>query len=334
MRLKAFTAATIAEAMQQVRDALGDDAAIVSTEEESGGVRVVAALDPAAPPPPRSPGASAEWLLDRPSEPSVRKPNGTPALLELLAHHGATEPVVARLASGPTGPTLQATLAARLHSAFRFAALSEWRDPRTLLLAGPPGAGKTLAVAKLAARAVLTGQAVRLITTDVSSAGALEQLNAFAKPLNLTAETAEGAAALAAAVAKRRAGPPALTLIDTQGVNPYDGVELAGLAAQIAAARAEPVLVLGAGGDARESGEIAELFARIGCMRLLVTRLDLARRLGGVLSAAVSGLILAETGASPLVAHGLQPLTPAVLARSLVIDIGRSAGPRVPEPAP
>jgi flagellar biosynthesis protein FlhF len=215
----------------------------------------------------------------------------------------------------------------------RFANLAERRDGQPLLLAGPPGAGKTLAAAKLAARAVLAGQTVRLITTDTGSAGAVEQLTAFARPLKLTVETAEGPAGLAAVIAKRRAALPTMTLIDTQGVNPYDSVELAGLAAQIVAAKADPILVLGAGGDARECGEMAEIFARIGCTRLLVTRLDLARRLGGVLSAALTGLALAETGASPIVAHGLQPLTPDALARLLVADHRRSSGSRIPEHA-
>ena len=45
MRLKSFTAKTMKEAMQMVRDELGENAVIVATREESGGVRVTAALE-------------------------------------------------------------------------------------------------------------------------------------------------------------------------------------------------------------------------------------------------------------------------------------------------
>src|SRR5579883_3074075 len=53
MRLKAYTAATVAEALQQIREELGEDATIVATDSEGDRVRVVAAIDaeeaPAAP---------------------------------------------------------------------------------------------------------------------------------------------------------------------------------------------------------------------------------------------------------------------------------------------
>lgn len=48
MRLKSFYANTMTEAMQMIRDTLGEDAIIVATREEKGGkaVRVTAAIDP------------------------------------------------------------------------------------------------------------------------------------------------------------------------------------------------------------------------------------------------------------------------------------------------
>ncbi len=50
---------------------------------------------------------------------------------------------------------------------------------------------------------------------------------------------------------------------------------------------------------------------------LVATRLDLARRLGGVLAAADAGLAIAEAGIGPGAADGLVPLTPELLARRL-----------------
>src|SRR5579871_4254196 len=54
MRLRNFTAPSMQEAMALVREALGPEAIIVSTDDEPGGVRVTAALDEAEPRPPHA----------------------------------------------------------------------------------------------------------------------------------------------------------------------------------------------------------------------------------------------------------------------------------------
>ena len=66
MRLKTFNARTMSEAMKMVRDHLGEDAIIVSTQKGEGGkgVRLTAALD----------GADPEF--DAAPEPSPLKPPG------------------------------------------------------------------------------------------------------------------------------------------------------------------------------------------------------------------------------------------------------------------
>ena len=64
MRLKSFTAPTMAEAMEMVRIELGDDAIIVSTQRAAGqkGVRITAALELAD-----ADLAVAEMLEEQPS---------------------------------------------------------------------------------------------------------------------------------------------------------------------------------------------------------------------------------------------------------------------------
>jgi len=87
------------------------------------------------------------------------------------------------------------------------------------------------------------------------------------------------------------------------------------LAQLIAAGDIEPILVLPAAFDSTESGEMARIFAAIGARRLIPTRLDIARRLGGLISAAhQGGLAFADAGTASQVADGLTPLTPRVLA--------------------
>ena len=61
---------------------------------------------------------------------------------------------------------------------------------------------------------------------------------------------------------------------------------------------------------------IAAAFTEAGATLLIATRLDTARRLGGILAAA-DHLVLTEAGVGPGAADGLVAMTPALLAGRL-----------------
>jgi flagellar biosynthesis protein FlhF len=196
-----------------------------------------------------------------------------------------------------------------------FAAL----PPETpLLFVGPPGAGKTLTVARLATRLVMAGGQPLVITADGKRAGATEELAAFTKLLGIRLVVAYHPVTLGRALAHRN-GP---VLIDTPGCNPFDPDQLQELSALAATATATPVLVLPAGLDPAEAGEVAHAFASIGARYLVATRMDLTHRLGGVLAAAAAGgLALSEAGVGPGAADGLQPITREWLAARLMTGV-------------
>jgi flagellar biosynthesis protein FlhF len=155
-----------------------------------------------------------------------------------------------------------------------------------------------------------------VVTTDGQRAGATEQLAAFTRVLGAPLVSAPDPAALAAAAA--RPGERRPVLIDTAGCDPFDPEQAAALLALARASGAAVVLVLPAGLDAAESADLARAFAVLGARHLLPTRLDAARRLGGVVAAAAdAGLVLTEAGTGPGVADGLSPLSPEWLARRL-----------------
>ncbi|MBI3451703.1 MAG: GTPase [Rhodospirillales bacterium] len=316
MRLKTFAAPTVADAMRQIRAELGEDAVILSTENRGGGVRITAALDPpVAPPAPIADVRQPQRWRPPPIDASDQLPGA-------LSFHGIPPALAARLDPGPSSLAPEALLAARLAETFRFAPLAARLLNNPVMLVGPPGAGKTLAVAKLAARAVIARRPVRVATADTNRAGSIDQLAALCRVMNLRLSVADEPAALAR-FARQETEPAALTLIDTAGVNPFVGKEAARLAGQIVATQADPVLVIAAGGDAQESIDMAAAFAAIGCARLLVTRLDGARRLGGVLAAAEAGnFSLGEASATPNVAHGLETLNADGLARRILATVG------------
>jgi flagellar biosynthesis protein FlhF len=317
MRLKSFTAPTMAEAMEMVRIELGDDAIIVSTQRAAGqkGVRITAALEPED-----ADLAVAEMLEEQPS-------SAAEAVKAALETHGVPQRLIERLINAArtaeiADPTL--ACAAALEAGFTFAHLPEHSAPRPFMLVGPNGSGKSIAVAKLAARSVLKQRHVGIVTCDNIRAGAVEQLAAFTRILEIELVRARGPESLRKAV-EASTGLFDLMLIDSPGLNPFKQSDMDYLQALIEAADVEPILVMAAGGDAIEAGEAAEAFAAIGATRLFTTRLDNTRRLGSMLAAAEAGqLALCDVSASPHVASGISPISAISLARLIL--------PQAPEP--
>ncbi len=81
-----------------------------------------------------------------------------------------------------------------------------------------------------------------------------------------------------------------------------------------------------AGGDSLEAAEVSAAFTSIGAAGLLVAKMDTARRLGAVLSAAEAGqLALMAFGSSPRIGEGLCSFTPRGLAKLLAAKASQAA---------
>lgn len=322
MRLRVFTAATITEAMEQVRTALGDDAIIVSTEQGRGGrgVEITAAVeDDAAEDAQLFEVADGDRLAEDGGPPERDSPAETVA--EAMDYHGVPARLaerVLRVVRNMDAETAAIALASALDCDYRFQPLTEPAPHRRpIALVGPPGSGKTLTIAKLAARHTIAGRPVAVITTDTRRAGAVDQLAAFTRVLKIRLRAALNAKDLRQAVAN--CPSDALVLIDSPATNPYSADDRATQAALLKAVKAEPVLVLGAGGDPLEAVDVVDAFAQIGATRLILTRTDTTRRLGAALAAADAGrLAFAEIGVSNRVAEGLSVLDAHSLARLLL----------------
>lgn len=240
---------------------------------------------------------------------------GEPGQAAALAWHGVPPALIARLGEGALDEALALAL--------RFDILPVTMGGRPLLLAGPPGAGKTLTVARLATRLVLAGQTPMVITADGRRAGATEQLAAFTRLLGLNLLVASHPVPLGRALERRQPTTP--VLIDAPGLDPFDPAQREELMALAGIADADIALVLPAGLDPQEAAETAGAFALAGARMLVATRLDLAARLGGILAAAdAAGLALTEAGIGPGAADGLVKLTPPFLAERLLR--GRAPG--------
>ncbi|MAH05967.1 MAG: GTPase [Alphaproteobacteria bacterium] len=241
-------------------------------------------------------------------------------LTEVMLRHSVPEEVTDQIISCATVLGMNdayLALSTALEHLFTFKPIQARPLKKPIMLVGAPGVGKTLTSAKLAARAVMNNMTTTVITTDTLRAGGIEQLQAFTRILKIPLVKATSPAALAKAVDQAKGCDQ--IVIDTGGANPFNRDDMKALATLAAAADVEPILVMGAGADAEESGEIARVFSTMGVRRMLTTRLDVARRLGGLLNAAhEGGLSFAEMSDTPQVADGLQGLNPKKLSKILM----------------
>lgn len=309
----------MSEAMRQVKAALGDEAIIVSTKQMPGGsVRITAAVEQMNPEP--------ENILHslKKDEDGFDEDTILELITDTLLKHRVPASVSDRIisAAGPlAGGNPQKTLAAALEKTFAFKEL-HGKKHKPLVLVGPPGAGKTLMTAKLAAEAVLNGLRPAVITTDIARAGGIEQLQAFLDILSLPLQQAEDAKTLRAELEKAHKAPQ--VIVDTGGLNPFDPKEMKELARLLAVGDTDPVLVLPAGTDAEESAEIAMTFSILGVKKIIPTRLDFTRRMGGILSAAdKAGMAFTAGSHTPQVANGILALTPDSLTLLLMPHVAK-----------
>jgi flagellar biosynthesis protein FlhF len=155
-------------------------------------------------------------------------------------------------------------------------------------IVGPTGAGKTTTIAKLASRWCMRhgNHDLALVSTDGYRIGARDQLASYARLLGAPMHAANSGEDLSRLLHRLQAKK--LVLIDTAGMGPRD----ARLAEQLAALRsgasaARVFLALPAQGEGHALEEIVRSFARAAPAACVLTKVDEAASLGGVISAAL-----------------------------------------------
>jgi flagellar biosynthesis protein FlhF len=152
-------------------------------------------------------------------------------------------------------------------------------------IVGPTGAGKTTTIAKLAARWTMKhgSSDLALVSTDSYRIGAREQLMTYARILGASMHAPNSGMELARVL--ERLQSKRLVLIDTAGMGPRDvrlSEQLEGL--KLGAPRAKYMLALPAQGEGHALEEIIHAFAPVSPTSCILTKVDEAASLGGVIS--------------------------------------------------
>ncbi len=156
----------------------------------------------------------------------------------------------------------------------------------TFALLGPTGVGKTTTAAKIAAQFALRhgAQSVGLITADVYRIGAQDQLRTFGRLLGVPVHVAHDVATLADFLQlfmNRK-----LVLIDTAGVSQRDE-RVGELLAALGSTQIRKVVVVNAAMQAEAIEEVVEAYQAPQAAGIVLSKVDEAVQLGGVLDAMI-----------------------------------------------
>ncbi len=157
-----------------------------------------------------------------------------------------------------------------------------------IALVGSTGVGKTTTIAKLAARFAHTHgkRSVALITTDNFRIGAHEQLQQFARMLEIPLLTAKNGDELSDRL--HMLDDKKLVLIDTAGMSQTDvrlSEQFHNL--QHGSPEIQPYLVLSANTQLAALNETIKNFGKVKLAGAIVTKLDESASLGGIMTAAI-----------------------------------------------
>jgi len=326
MRLKSYFAATVEGAMASARQELGADAMLVTSRKAPAEARHLGEYEVVFATVPEQPvgdsnedpsGSSAPWHELSGEVSQLRRQveqmaagigravslagavAASPELSQLMSAvmesgldatvaHRLLEGVQRRRADGEQ-EDLSSCLAAEIGSMVSLDASIGWpnQSPGIVALVGPPGAGKTTTLVKVA---IIEGLRARrrthFITMDVERIGGAEQLRSYAAILGTGFQLVETPSALARTLSELDSKD--LILIDTPGFGARDLETAAEIARSL---KAQPGidthLVLSASMRPADLNRICERFAIFDSAKLLFTRTDEAETNGAILSAAV-----------------------------------------------
>jgi flagellar biosynthesis protein FlhF len=195
------------------------------------------------------------------------------------------------------------------------------------MFVGPPGAGKTTTIAKIAAQErALRGTRLGLVAADGYRVGAIEQLRLYASIIGAPFTVARTPAEIEDVISRRRTAP---VLVDTAGRSARDpeARKVFHLLAGREGVRTH--LVIPATTPTATLDRLLESFGDARPDRVVLTRLDEADGIAPIFSALRSrSLAISYLGTGQRVPEDLERATPPVLAACLVGDHASVAGGR------
>lgn len=316
--IRSFEGRTLREAMMRAREDLGPSVRMVDTSrKEDGGWRVRAqagAEDEGTAESSQAPAARDQAGSGGDSGPAPGPAGGEALLQDLRAEVAELQRLVQSIDPDPReegeellrrrglSPAMARALwqmeqkGKGVEQALRISHDLFGDGPIRAALVGPTGAGKTTTIAKLAAYYVLEGRSVYLVGTDTFRIGALDQLQQYARIMDVPLSVARSADELGRVL--ERAEGYDCVLVDTIGRGGRAANEVAELAEMFKPYPSlKRHLVLAANTDLEDTRAGWQTFRRLELSSLVTTKLDETARPGRAAEVAVAaGLPLSAFG--------------------------------------
>lgn len=292
MRIKSYYSGTVEAALALARRELGDDALLLQARpappeaKHLGAHEVVFGFEAAIPPAPVEPsrhgGELFEHLVARDVHPAIAH--------RIEASIGKPE---------ASQSEVRAAVAAQVP-------VSAPSTAPVVVFVGPPGAGKTTSLIKLAFR-MKAGERrnVRIVSADSRRIGAHDQLRRLAAALGIECDVVDSLDELARTAP---ASQDEVVLIDNPGFSPAEASAALGWAAAIAKIPGqETALVVTATSRTADLCLAAERYRMFAPQKLIPTHFDETSTAGGILSlSALHQLPVAWIGTGASVSDGLE----------------------------
>ncbi len=235
-------------------------------------------------------------------EPSASKP--APSRLAVFWTRAGLTREQAMIMAASDHAQLRQAISESLSKKLKFEPI-EAAPTRPVVLVGPPGAGKTAAVAKLATRALAVGYEALLISVDSERCGGAEQLRAMADRLGTPFETATTLQELSHLTKKaRQAGQ--CVFVDAASSSPMQPSDMRATERLVQEVGLEPILCMPADLRYEDLEDLSVAFAEIGTKRAIATRFDLTKRRASALFALhKADIALAQISATPFITGGI-----------------------------
>ncbi len=302
MRLRTIIGNSVPDAMRRVQMELGPNAFVLETHSEKGSTRIVAADVEREEPAEGLMRLRAELALLRHELVEGRSPAQRPAseiqprlrLVEArLTEQGLAPSLLTRvltlLAAAPESEGDPISPVESLYCRNAVAglvpdpgAIKEQR-PRCFAFVGPPGAGKTTTIAKVAEQTRKENASLGLITLDSMRPGAAELLASVAERLGIPFRSVRGPDSLDRAM--REFEKISVVLVDTIGVAWRERAPLDALRERLPPKRGLAVhLVLPAHVESTSLRSTARAYQDLSPAAIVFTRVDETERLGSLIN--------------------------------------------------
>lgn len=187
------------------------------------------------------------------------------------------------------------------------------KGSKRFLFIGPPGSGKTVAIAKLAVMFSLKGYKFSVVSLDSIKSTGIDQLKNYIQPLGIELRTGHGVL--------KEDNQNEIMLIDTPGMNMFNSEDFSYVQTLLSTFNLIPICVLSAEANPLSLDSLFQIWSKLEIEHIMVTKIDTIKRYGMVLKAGCHGFTLLGISDAPRIASALKPFDADAIVSMMILSM-------------